>query len=110
MENPLETEIIKRWALADRERQQQDPTSATAGASRKRPRRAIENGDIASSLPGDIAAEPSGTNTGTTRRTAAAGRRKKDARTRITDVIEVDEMDEELEEVGSGVMGFFTRK
>lgn len=110
MENPQETETIKRWAIVDQERQQQDAnTAATTGGSRKRPRRAIENGNTLSFV--EELAESSGT--GTARKTTAASKKKKDksaqsrTRTRVAEIVEVEE---DVEEVGSGMMGFFTRR
>jgi len=46
MENPAENEVLKRWQAIEKERQD----SATGTGSRKRPRRAIENGTTASTI------------------------------------------------------------
>lgn len=114
MENPQETETIKRWAIADQERQQQQDVANTTGGSRKRPRRAIENGNTLPFV--EELAESSGT--GTARKTMAASKKKKDpsaqsrtrTQTRVAEIVEVEEDAEEVEEVGSGMMDFFTRR
>ncbi|TID16519.1 hypothetical protein E6O75_ATG11637 [Venturia nashicola] len=114
MENPLETEIIKRWAASEQDNTNTSTTSSTtvAGGSRKRPRRAIENGNgkpLLEELARLPATAPRKTATATTTK-----RGKKDTRTtnRVEEIVELEEDEEDaIEEVGSGIVGgFFTRR
>lgn len=106
MENPQETEIIKRWQAAEQDITTSSTAAATTGGSRKRPRRAIDNGNTLPIMEELIGPSAS---TAATRKTATAGRKKKDTRTnRVAEVTEVEE--EDVEEAGLGMMGFFTRR
>jgi len=104
MENPQETEVIKRWQAAEQDRQQVN----TGTGARKRPRRAIENGTSTGTLSfvQELAESSS-----TTRRPAS---KKKTTHTlsrgRHTEVIEVDEEVEEDAGSGGSVLAFFTRR
>ncbi|KAE9987101.1 hypothetical protein EG328_003883 [Venturia inaequalis] len=111
MDNPLDTETIKRWAAAEQDNAATMTTAGTigAGGSRKRQRREIENGN-------SFVEESAGPSGAVPRRKAAAaakGTKKRD--TRSARVVEVDELEEEeedvVEEVRSGMIGgFFTRR
>jgi hypothetical protein len=105
MENPQETEVIKRWQAAEQERQDAN----TGTGSRKRPRRAIESGTPSGSIS---FVEELAESSNTTRRPASK-KKAKDSQPR-THPTEMAEVDEEVEEVFSlsreGMLGYFTRR
>lgn len=105
MENPQETEVIKRWQAAEQERQ----NSNTGLGSRKRPHRAIENGAPNGSLS---FVEELAESSHTTRRPASKKKvTNAQSRTRSTNVIEVDEEVEQGIVLGrESMLGFFTRR
>lgn len=114
MDNPLDTETIKRWAAAEQDNAATMTTAGTigAGGSRKRQRREIENGNGNTLSFVEESAGPSGA---VPRRKAAAAAAKstKKRDTRSARVTEIDELEEEdmVEEVRSGMIGgFFTRR
>jgi hypothetical protein len=105
MENPQETEVIKRWQATEQERQDAN----TGTGPRKRPRRAIENG-----VPnGNISFVEELAKYSHTARQPASKKKTTNAQlgTRSTEVIEVNEEVEEDVVLGKeGMLGFFTRR
>lgn len=103
MENPQETEVIKRWQAADQDRQ----VANVETGSRKRPRRTIENGTANGTLS---FVEELAETSNTSRRSAASKKKATNtqSRTRPKEVIEVN--GEVEEEISSGMLGFFTRR
>lgn len=108
MENPQETEVINRWQATEQDRQDKN----TGTGSRKRPRRAIENGTSNGSISFvEELADSSNTNRSIRKPTSKKRVTNSQSSNGRTGAIDLDEGVEEVSAaIREGVLGFFTRR